>query len=297
MRIQFLIPLLLASAAAPVAAAGQAEDQQQIDGQEIVVEGRRDIDRQVSNFVKALTDVPMSGQISRFDWAVCPSVAGLSDRQNALAAQRIRQVADAAGIKVGKAGCKGNVLLLVAGDVPAMVKWLRSKHSDLFAGVTSRQLRELSRGGPAVAWHIEGRLDADGVEVPFDRVTGQYTVERTDTPSRISTTSRPHFAGAVVVVGNSALEGLTVVQLADYAAMRAFARTDPARLRESSPPSILSAIEAPMGSEVPITLTQWDLAYLKALYSATENRLAGQQRGEMSREMVKELSKTQGEEN
>lgn len=287
MRIQFLISLLLAGAAAPIAAQAQPQGN---SSEEIVVEGTRNIDRQVSSFVKALTDVPMSGQISRFDWAVCPNVVGLSDRQNGVAAQRIRQVAEAAGITLGKPGCTGNVLLLVTDDVPAMVKWLRSKHSNLFAGVPSREIRELSRGGPAVAWHIEGRLDADGVEVPFDQVTGQYTVERTDTPSRISTTTRPHFAAAVVIVDNSALEGLTVVQLADYAAMRAFARTDPSRLRESSPPSILAAIEAPIGSEVPITLTQWDLAYLKALYSSTENRRAGQQRGEMSREMVRELT-------
>jgi hypothetical protein len=300
MPIKFLVPLLLLAGFAPSSAAfaqprGQPE-QQEPDGPEIVVQGVRDIDRQVGNFVKALTDVPMSGQVSRFDWAVCPNVAGLSDRQNAIAADRMRQVAEAAGIRVGKAGCKGNILLIVAEDVPAVVNWLRSKHSDLFEGVPARQRRALSRGGPAVAWHIEGMLDADGVEVPRDRETGQYVIERTDTPSRISTTSRPHFAAAVVVVDSRALEGLTVVQLADYAAMRAFARTDPERLRDSSAPSILSIIDAPMGSAVPITLTQWDLAYLKALYSATENRRAGQQRGEMSRQMARELAKPQGEE-
>lgn len=297
MPIKLVLPLLLlAGAAPPVAAAAQPQEQQQPDSRDIVVQGIRDIDRQVGNFVRALTDVPMSGQISRFDWAVCPNVVGLSDQQNAMAADRMRQVAEAAGIRVGKAGCNGNILLIVADDVPGVVKWLRSKHSDLFHGVPARQMRELSRGGQVAAWHVEGLLDADGVEVPRDRDTGQYVIERTGTPSRISTVSRPHFAASVVVVDSRALEGLTVVQLADYAAMRAFARTDPSRLRDSSAPSILSVIDAPMGSAVPITLTQWDLAYLKALYSSTENRRAGQQRGEISRQMARELAKRQGEE-
>jgi hypothetical protein len=295
MPIKFLLPLLLSGVAAPSVAFAQPQEQQDPVGRDIVVQGIRDLDRQVGDFVIALTDVPMSGQISRFDWAVCPNVVGLSDRQNALAADRMRQVAEAAGIRVGKAGCKGNILVMVADDVPAVMKWLRSKHFDLFEGVPSRRIREMSRGGSAVAWHVEGLLDADGVEVPRDRDTGLHVIERTDTPSRISTVSRPHFAAAVVVFDGRALEGLTVVQLADYAAMRAFARTDPSRLRDSSAPSILSVVDAPMGSAVPITLTQWDLAYLKALYSATENRRAGQQRGEMSRQMGREL-KRHGEE-
>ena len=75
--------------------------------------------------------------------------------------------------------------------------------------------------------------------------------------------SRPHFIAAVVVVELDALGGLTVTQLADYAAMRAFARTDPRRLKGTGAPTILSAIEAPMNSPVPLTLTEWDLAFLQ----------------------------------
>ena len=39
---------------------------------------------------------------------------------------------------------------------------------------------------------------------------------------------------SVVVVQASALDGLTTTQLADYAAMRAFVRTDPAKLRSAA---------------------------------------------------------------
>ena len=256
---------------------------------EIVVQGRRDVERQVDDFVRVLTDTPMEGQISRFDWSVCPTVAGLSARQNIEAAERMRAVAEAAGLTVARPGCKANVLVVVADDSKKFVDWLRNKEPRFFESVSAKELDALSRGGPAEAWHVEGRVDADGREVPYDRIRGEYINERTDVPSRLSTDSRPHFTAAIVVLDSHALGGLTVAQLADYAAMRAYARTDPSLLRKASAPSILTILDAPVGSAVPVTLTEWDMAYLKSLYASNGNRLAGQQRQEMKRKMADEL--------
>lgn len=258
-------------------------------GPEIVVQGQRDVERRINDFVRVLTDTPMSGQISRFDWAVCPTVVGLSERQNAEAAERMRAVAQAAGMRVGNPGCKANVLVVVADDSRKFVDWARKSEPAFFEGVSPKELGVLARGGPAEVWHVEGRLDADGREVPYDRLNGRYINERTDVPSRLSTNSRPHFTAAIVVLDSHALGGLTVAQLADYAAMRAFARIDPSQLSRLSAPSILTILDAPAGSAVPITLTEWDMAYLKSLYAARENRLAGQQRQEMQRKMADEL--------
>lgn len=262
---------------------------QQKSSPEIVVQGRRDVERQIDNFVRVLTDTPMEGQISRFDWAVCPTVAGLSSRQNIEAAERMRAVAEAAGLNVARPGCKANVLVVVADDSKKFVDWLRNKEPRFFEGVSPKEMGLLSRGGPAEAWHVEGRLDADGREVPYDRIKGEYINERTDVPSRLSTDSRPNFTAAIVVLDSHALGGLTVAQLADYAAMRAYARTDPSLLAKSSAPSILTILDAPVGSSVPVTLTEWDMAYLKSLYASNGNRLAGQQRQEMKRKMADEL--------
>ena len=275
------IALALAMQAAAPAPAQPAPD--------IVVQGMRGVERRVSSFIRALTDVSLSGQISRFDWAVCPAVLGLSDRQNDTAAERMRAVADAAGIPVAKPNCKANVLVVVTTDTQKFVTSLKRSDPAYFDGVPPREMDALRHAGVAAAWHIEGQLDADGREVPRDAQTGEYMLSRTDVPSRISTTSRPHFVAAIVVVDSDALRGLTVVQLADYAAMRAFAHADPARLGKTPPPSILTILDAPPGTAVPITMTEWDLAYLKALYGSTENRLAGQQRHEMSRQMANDL--------
>ena len=80
--------------------------------------------------------------------------------------------------------------------------------------------------------------------------------------------ARPHFLGAIMVVDVDALAGLTPIQLADYAAMRGFAQTmleGPGRL---TTPTILHVIDTPMGSKVPLTMTEWDFSFLKALYGS-----------------------------
>jgi hypothetical protein len=79
--------------------------------------------------------------------------------------------------------------------------------------------------------------------------------------------------------------------LADYAAMRLFARLNPAKLPAPSPPTILSVLEAPMGSEVPITMTEWDVGLLRGLYASSSNLRASGQRSQISQQVIKELEK------
>jgi len=276
------------SLAAQVAASTPASTPQ--NQQATVVQGRReDVQSQIHNFVKALTDVPPAGQISRFDFSVCPAAVGLSKQQNAEVAERMREVAEAAGIRVDRQGCKANVLVVVSDNAQKFVDWLKDNEPEYFVGVPPKEKRLLKHVDHAAAWHIEGRTDQDGVSVSRDRDSGMFISSRTDIPSRISTNDHPSFEAAIVVIDSRALGGLTVVQLADYAAMRAFAKTDPSRMGKADAPTILTLLDTPIGGAMPITLTDWDLAYLKALYGSTTNRLAGQQSGEMQRKMAQDL--------
>lgn len=294
---KFLLPVLLAAGAIVPGHAQQTQAPQADQSSDpIVVQGIRDPNKEITRFVDALTDTPPSGQLSRFDWAVCPAAVGLGDARGAIIARRMLQVAKAAAIPVDKPGCKPNLLLFVARDKSELISQLYRKYPAYFDGVDRSDVTRMIRDpSPAAAWHVEGRLDADGIAVTRDRITGQETIERTDSASRLSTASRPHFLASIVVVDLDSLGGLTVTQLADYAAMRAFARTDPRRVAKSSAPTILSAIEAPMDSAVPLTLTEWDLALLKSLYASNANRSASRQRSEMKqivRRTLKDEPKT-----
>lgn len=286
--------LLLAAALADSAAAQSAPADDQ--SSPIVVQGVRIQDKEIDRFVDALTDAPTFGQISRFDWAVCPAAVGLGDATSAAIVRRMTEVARAAAIPVAKNGCRPNVLVMVTRNKSKLIERLSVKYPAYFEGLYPPEIRRLVRDrSPAAAWQARGRIDADGQPLQRD-IDGRLINERTDTASRLSTASRPHFLAAVVIAELDALKGLTVTQFADYAAMRAFARTDPRRVAvSSSAPTILSAIEAPMNSPVPLTLTSWDMAFLKSLYSSNANRTAAGQRGEMKQIVERDLTDGEGD--
>jgi hypothetical protein len=103
------------------------------------------------------------------------------------------------------------------------------------------------------------------------------------------------FEAAALIVEQGALDGLSTTQLADYAAMRLFAKTDPQRLAGSSAPTIMGILDAPMGSAVPLTLTDWDLSFLRGLYASPNNLYAGAQRSTITRQITSDMQRRETE--
>lgn len=261
-------------------------------GSEIVVTGTRELEAQIRDFVAALTEARPGAQTGRFERAICPMAIGLSVDQRAFVARRMRQVAEAAGIAVGSAQCVPNVLVVVTGDKRAFIEALQRRHGYYFGELSQRAVRRLAdTPGPAVAWHVQGPpVNAAGQELSRDGASGLYVNRTTTSPSRITAAARPQFAAAMVIVETGALVGLSTTQLADYAAMRAFARVDPTRLVDSRASTILTVLEAPMGSAVPLTLTRWDLGFLRGLYGSPANLSAASDRSAIRRTVEAELA-------
>ncbi len=263
------------------------------DQSTIVVTGSRDSEQDVKDFVRALTPAPVGARLSRFEQAVCPFAVGLPVVQRDLLVSRMRRVATETGIAVGGAKCFPNVVVMVADDKRALLKELRRKHSNYFGQLSLGRIRDLDRHpGPAVAWHLQGPpLSARGTETFFDDGIGAYVNRTTEPESRLYSSGRPQFEGAVVVVERKALKGLTVTQLADYAAMRAFAGSNPARLGQSGLTTILGVLDAPPESQVPLSLTATDFAFLRSYYSAPRNLHASAQRSAIGRSMTKDAER------
>ena len=222
---------------------------------------------------------------------MCPTALGVSPAQKDAIVARIRRVAAAAGAPVAGARCKANVVLAVAEDKRAFIELLLRKYPDLLGDLSTREARRLAQSpGRAAAWQLAGPpLNADGIEIA-DPQTGDVATNQTFTNgSRITAAARPHVAAAMVVVERAALVGLTVTQLADYATMRALGHADPAALGGSTAPTILTVLDAAPGSETPVTLTGWDLGFLKALYAAPENIYAAGQRSAIRRDLQRSL--------
>ena len=284
-----LLALLLGAPAAAVPSPPAAQS-------DIVVEGRRSGKQAIHDFVAAVTPAPTGGQLVRFQDAVCPAATGLPEAQNVQIVARMRQVADAIGLRLATQPCGPNALVIVAGDKQQFIAALRARYPVYFrTGLDERAVIPREKG-PATAWHIDGLLTADhapaAVHTPAaDGRPGTYYMTSSMDSSRLRPPAIPRFLAGVLVVEAKALAGLTTRQLADYAALRLYATTDPGALKPSAS-SILGILDAPMGSAIPLSLTSWDLSFLKGLYHNDDRQFANRQRNQIERSVRKEVGDT-----
>jgi len=294
MRFVALVALLLAI---PVTAQVSAQVTGRVTGpspplSEIVVTANPHREEQVRNFVKALTPA-RGGSIPRFIDAVCPGATGLGPAQKEAVIARFRTVATAAGIRVGKAGCVPNMFIIVTADKNAFIELLAKKRPGSFGAMSGREIARLARTpGPAAAWQLEGPVNASGVPLRFDEATGAYVNSTTEAASSITVSAGRGFDAAALIVEVKALDGIRPVQLADYAAMRLLAKLDPARLPQRGPTTILTVLTTPMGSPIPITMSKWDLGFLRGLYAATSNLSPASQRSQIAGQVLRDLGGT-----
>lgn len=260
------------------------------DPDEIVVKGRRMREQELTHFVDALTPSRMRGQIVRHALPVCPATFGLTEPQTRAVTARLRTIAAAVAVPLAPAGCKPNLLVMVTDDRQVLARRIRAALSD-------RRLAPVALApdpGKAIVLHFEGELDANrqlvGIKEESGDGPGGYGQVEVFTSDRIRPGTSPTFLASILVVEPATLDGLTTIQLADYAAMRLLAKTDPARVPASAP-TILSILDAPLDTNVPITLTAWDLAFLKGLYASTDRSYASRQRGEIREQLRKDLER------
>lgn len=276
-----MVWILLSAAASAISAPAVRP----ADPQQIVVEGQRSRARAIHDFVAAVTPSRIGGQLSRFDSDACPAAVGLPEAQNQRIAARLRQVAEVAGVPLAPPGCRPNSLVIVVSDKDEFIAGLKKRYPIYFADPVNGSVKAPHEEGPATAWHIKGMMNADrmavGIHTPgADGLPGRYTVSSSTDASRLRPQRIPHFLAGVVVVEARALAGLTTTQLADYAALRLYAATDPQKLKPSAS-SILGVLDAPMGSAIPLSLTSWDLSFLKGLYHSDDRQFANRQRSQI----------------
>ena len=283
--------LIITIAAAPAGAVAQDQPKTP-DGPDIIVTAPRPIDDEVRDFVGALTETPGTRQLSRFETrAACPTAVGIPVAQRDAVVRRMRRVAAGAGVPLAKEKCDANILVIVTRDKKVLIETLARRYSYLLGTLTPKQVRELAASpGPAAAWQLAGpQLNADGKAMVADPDSDTYINFTTLGGSRITAGARPQFAAAVVVVESKALVGLTTTQFADYAAMRTYASTDPARLKGVNVSTILKILDAAPDSEVPVTLTSWDMGFLRGLYTSPVNLRADAQRSAIGNTLKKDV--------
>jgi hypothetical protein len=265
------------------------------DDNVITVTGSRDVKKTVQEFVAALAPGRTARPLNRFEREVCPLVLGLPQRQADLVAARIRRIAGEIDMKVGAKGCGPNLFVMITADKRKLLAEMRRGANEAFGSLSNDKIRALSRQpGAAVVWHSEGPpIGRDGKEAALQENSdgSSYHINRTtEAASRLVSGGTRQFASATVVVEKKALDGLTVTQLADYAAFRAFTGADPTRLKGSSVPTILQVLDADPDAEVAPSLTEWDLAFLDGFYGMSRGLNASGQRSSIAREVEKKVT-------
>lgn len=266
-NIALVASLLLISTGS--AASSQQQQNPDQNSREIVVEGERPFEpRQIKKQARQITadrnlrDMPLA----RFEEPVCPAVIGLPLDLAGPIIIRVRSIAAAIGLDAAdSSNCKPNIIIAFTGDGNADLKELAERDRSLLSGLTFWERKRLLReDGPTRAFAIVATKSNTGMGA-----SGNSPVFQTTLSSRLTLSIRRDINVAVVLFDADPADGKTVTQLADFAAMRTFARTRPPE-DDTAYPTILSLFED--GSAAPSALTEFDMAYLKAVYAGQANQ-------------------------
>lgn len=242
-------------------------------GDPIVVEGQKAGVLKTLRQVRALSR-DVDGNLSRFESPVCPGVVGLPISLAATVIDRMRANVKAVGAELAPENCSANLTVIVTENGNDLVNGLFEKSPQLFGYQSKTEMDALRKSkGPAWVWQTTQPKRADGMPVPMlEQVTPggaqakrrAYAVPNAKM-SRLASTVRQDTGLAFVVLSRTAIEGKTLVQIADYGVLRGLAGTT-ANAEDAAGSQSIAAL---FTQTSPAEMTDFDLAYLTGLYGGT----------------------------
>lgn len=252
---------------------------------EILVLGSREKQaikhQRAAEYVRSVSQTPVSGQYARWHDPICSQVTGLDAFATSLVKIRINQIATDTGIGIGATGCRPNLVVIFTLDGDTTLMGLEQKGFAYPPSISPQERRAIRVAKQAVRWWTDtGLQSADGEPLTASPNAGlgnlnlpandrtQYT--STYSSSMIATKVRAIIPAAVVVVDVSVATGKKLVSVADYLAFMVIGR---ARAVTGTGMPTIARLFDPSCS-VCTELSEADRAYLKGLYRAPANRPA-----------------------
>lgn len=223
-----------------------------------------------------------------FQKQLCPGVTGLPVELAELIADRIRYNAERVGLRLANVeGCKVNLLVAFVMNGQKTLNDIAGDGRSMMANLTAAERRELLNDpGPVHAFIVWSLRTLDGMPVSWDPNNQYAVVETHSAHSLITQASRKDIEMSVVLIDIPAIDGMSAVQIADYATMRGIAKTRPVS-GDTNYGTILNLFDE--DSLHPLELTNFDVAYLKAVYTRPPNIAAASKLGTVGGAMKKEL--------
>lgn len=262
--------------------------------QEVTVLGRLELQRRVTTFVDRIAALENGEGLPRWNVPVCPLEWGLTTPAGEFVVERVVSIARSVGVRVAGQHCRPNLFILDVADPKAVLQgWVRRNGTRtlVFGDATRFVMREFIDTPRAVrVWHSTSEEDAWGLHEsePVSCATGDRmcapAIQNTQ-PTHIASNVAWTFSRVIVIADQKRMHGVTLGQFADYVAMIAFAQLEPgAQLGDA--PTVLKLFDgAPQSA--PAGLTDWDRAFLKALYTTAQNTKL--QRSQIAGAMVRQI--------
>jgi hypothetical protein len=276
----------------------------------IVVTGQR-LDKKIvkqeaSNFIRAVIPLSVDGQYARRKAPICPKVMGIDEQYAQIVEKRIKRIADSADIDIAPQKCKLNLVVKFTTNSEQVINDLKKTNTSLFSSISSLERKTFFENtAPIRWWYNLNRTGSDGrdlipsssqqeKDIPIGRLDSSKGFTRSFNSSLIDTNFILNIEANTVVVDIDKVTGFPLDTIAAYIAMISLAH-----IRQDADyggaPSILGIFnKARLMSDAPRDLTEWDYAYLRALYKTPLNRTARAQRSRIVGAMAKELT---GEQN
>ncbi len=298
------ILLAAAALAAPPAMAqdatpadGEITDRVTVTGQRL---GPRTLEEQTRDFVTEIArPANFKSGIARWHMRLCVGVQNIDPEPAQYIVDRISEVAAEVGLRPGRPGCRPQIMIAFAPDGQDFAaRWVDAQPQNFrpWGGVggTNPGLAALDAfqesDAPVRWWHVTLPVTEGGapaVKLPNTLVPSAFG----DAPaikggnSHITRLVRDEMKAANIVVDGPEAAQVGIAQLADYLAMIALVQIDPAA-DPSAYDSILNLFSA--GAAAPPGLTEWDRAYIRAVYDFRQYSLPHMQADLVAREMIRD---------
>jgi len=245
---------------------------------QVTVEAHREsLERRAQDFVSQITPGPSDESLERWTRPLCPMVAGLTKTQGELVLTRVSQIARSVGAPLGAEQCQANLIIVVTPDPKQAIEtWRKRSGSQIFNGASPMTVRHfIETARPVRAWYNARVVDPRGValtsaDVTFNHMGGEAgsraSVNTHARDTRIELGTVKDLNAVLLFVDAHDLAHVQLGQLADYLGMVGLAKLDP-DAHPGGAPTILNLFASGEGSQpAPAGLTQWDEAFLRALY-------------------------------
>ncbi len=247
----------------------------QESGEDVVVTGSRTLREETQDYVNTVVTGPQ-GRVAIWDRQICPGIAGVSARHAQYILDRIAARAVEVGLGVREPGCRANLQIYVAADPSALARRLVDADPlqfgyDTAPDMDEAELESMGRDAlqafietprPVRWWHLNQSVTTDGFAA--------HGRQHRPFASRLVGGAHLEMSTAVIIVDARSVARLPISALADYLALVSLAQLDPDA--DTAPFQTILNVFADQaeGRATPTALTDWDLAYLRGLYAASD---------------------------